>query len=134
MRTAGSAKLWSAATHECAIAGHGHEARPHDVSDVLGCFQVTVYGVVGPVMAATRISLAGAVLSDLIRATNSATGINMPSHSDEVQFCSITWAATSPLGASRPGRTPLQTCPNSLQRKFEGGPSTDATFTLESVS
>ena len=41
MRTAGSAKLPSAAVHECAIIGHGHDAAPHDVSAVVGAFQLT---------------------------------------------------------------------------------------------
>ena len=41
MRTAGSAKLPSAAVHECAIIGQGQDAAPHDVSEVLGAFQFT---------------------------------------------------------------------------------------------
>jgi hypothetical protein len=42
MRTLGSAKLPSAAMHECATTGHGHDAAPHDVSITLGFFHVTV--------------------------------------------------------------------------------------------
>src|SRR6185436_10564534 len=41
MRTAGSAKLVSAAVHEWAITGHGHDAAPHELSEVLGAFHVT---------------------------------------------------------------------------------------------
>ena len=48
VRTPGSAKLPSLAMHEWAITGHGQDAAPHDVSVVLGFFQVTVYGVGGP--------------------------------------------------------------------------------------
>ena len=48
VRTPGSAKLPSPAVHVCAITGHGHDAAPHEVSEVLGLFQVTVYGVAGP--------------------------------------------------------------------------------------
>ena len=67
MRTAGSAKLpSSAAVHECAITGHGHDAAPHDVSAVLGAFQVTVYGGAGPVIAAT-MTLLGSAFRALMR-------------------------------------------------------------------
>ena len=102
--------------HECAICGHGHDASPHDVSAIGGAFQCTWYGVDGPAIAATKISLAGAAFSALMRAANSATGISTPSHSDDVQFCSVTVSPTCPFGAMRGGRAPLQTWPNSLQR------------------
>ena len=71
-RTPGSAKLVSGAVHECAITGHGQVAAPHEVSAVLGAFQFTVYGVAGPVMAATMTWL-GSGLSALIRLAVSTT-------------------------------------------------------------
>ena len=42
MRMLGSAKLESAAVHECATTGHGHEDAPQDVSAVDGAFHCTV--------------------------------------------------------------------------------------------
>ena len=41
MRIPGSAKLLSAATHECVTSGHGQMVCPHEVSDVEGDFQCT---------------------------------------------------------------------------------------------
>ena len=91
--------------HECAITGHG----PDVAADRDGFFhRHHRYGVGGPAMAATTISLAGAALSALMRATNSATGISDPPHSDDEQFCRRTVAVTSPPGASRGGCAPLQ--------------------------
>ena len=116
MRTAGSAKLLSVAVHECVICGQGHDWAPQDVSATLGAIQCTWYGVTGPVIAATRISLAGALLSALIRAATSATGVSRPSHSDDVQFCRVAVSPACPFGAMRGGRTPSQTWPYSLQR------------------
>ena len=58
--------------HEWAIAGQGHEAAPHDVSAVLGFFQVTVYGVAGPWIEMTA-TCDGSAFSALIRFAVSAT-------------------------------------------------------------
>src|SRR5262249_31197889 len=127
MRTAGSAKLPSVAVHACVISGHGQDDALQDVSAVDGVFQCTVYGVAGPVIAPTTISLDGAAFRALMRAASSATDTSVPAHSDDVQFCSVTVALMSLLGAIRGGRTSLHRWPNSLQRKFAGGPSCDAT-------
>src|SRR5262249_37742061 len=74
MRTPGSAKLPSLAVHECAMTGQGQVCIIvlHDVSAVLGAFQVTVYGVAGPVMAATMTWL-GSFLRPLILLAVSTT-------------------------------------------------------------
>ena len=82
------------------MTGHG------PVSVVDGLFHPTTYGVTGPVIAAMTISLAGAALSALMRATNSATGVSAPPHSDATQFCNGTVAVTLPPGALRTGGTP----------------------------
>ena len=66
--------------HECVTSGHG------PVSVVLGFFQWTVYGVAGPVMAATMIWLAGSGLSALICAAVSATVLSRPEPSADTQF------------------------------------------------
>src|SRR6185436_12618278 len=113
---------------------HGHDDAPQVVSAVDGALQVTVYGADGPAIAATTISLSGAAFSALMRATNSATGTSNPSHSADVQLCCGTIAVTELLGASRGGFAPLQRWPNSLQRKFCGGPSCDRRFVFAPVS
>jgi hypothetical protein len=65
--------------------------------------------VAGPVIAATTISLSGAVLSALMRATYSATGVSRPPHSAGAQPVSVTVSVICPVGARRGGATPLQT-------------------------
>src|SRR4051812_45086848 len=103
MRTAGSAKLESAAVQECIIHGQG----PVSATE-LEVIQVMPYGVDGPVTAATTICESGDRLSARTCCTNDATGVNMPLASAGTHPVSITISVTLPLGANRGGLLPLQ--------------------------
>src|SRR4051812_28318941 len=127
IRIAGSATWPSAAVHECAMIGHG------PVSDDTGADHSTVYGEVGPLIAETRICWSGNAFNDRTCCVTSAIGISTPS-SAGTQPSSVTRASTSPFGASRGGFMPLHRCPNSLQRKFDGGPRYDASLVFIVVS
>src|SRR6476646_9833229 len=128
IRTAGSAKLLSVAVQACVISGHG------PVSVEYGVRQWTWYGVAGPVIAATTICSSGAGLSARSCVTNVAIGVNMPFASAGTQSCSVTVSVTLLLGAWRGGLLPLHRWPNSLQRKFDGGPSVEDSVRLAPVS
>ena len=59
------------------MTGQGQEAAPHEVSEVLGAFHVTVYGVDGPWIDTTT-TCAGSAFSALIRLATSAYELRAP--------------------------------------------------------
>src|SRR4029077_11822106 len=106
-------------------------------SFVGGAAQWIVYGVTGPWMEATRIWLAGSALSPLIICPKVSTGVSIPPASADTQPSSVTVAARLVgSGDSRGGFAAglPQRWPNSLQRKFPGGPTWDARLVFELVS
>src|SRR5262245_26003292 len=88
MRTLGSAKPAGSVSdpQECAITGHGHVCIMvlQDVSIELGAFQATVYGVAGPVIAAT-MTWPGSFLRPLILLAVSTALSRKPSVSFDMQ-------------------------------------------------